>query len=227
MIGTEVLGDIVVANPAAARVLDRYGIDYCCHGNRTLFDACEEAGADANEVAVALSATEPAGDTSWTELDPVALAAHILATHHAYLHDELPLLDALAEKVLGVHGERHPELAEVRRLVGELAADLGPHMLREEHILFPAISVLVAGGGDLPFGSIANPIRVMSSEHDRDGDLLRDLRRATADFVVPDDGCASYRSLYDRLEALEVDTHLHILKENHTLFPAALALEGA
>jgi iron-sulfur cluster repair protein YtfE (RIC family) len=31
--------------------------------------------------------------------------------------------------------------------------------------------------------------------------------------------------LYERLEALEADTHQHILKENHTLFPAALRLE--
>jgi iron-sulfur cluster repair protein YtfE (RIC family) len=41
------------------------------------------------------------------------------------------------------------------------------------------------------------------------------------------DGCASYRSLYERLAALELDTHLHIHKENHVLFPAALRLAEA
>ena len=40
----------------------------------------------------------------------------------------------------------------------------------------------------------------------------------------PADGCASYRSLYERLDAVERDTHVHIHKENHVLFPAAIAL---
>jgi regulator of cell morphogenesis and NO signaling len=149
-----------------------------------------------------------------------------VGTHHRYLHEELPLLDDLAAKVLGVHGERHPELAEVHLLVGHLRADIEPHLLREEHVLFPAIEVLVGGGHDFPFGSIANPIRMMTTEHDRDGKALRALREATSDYAVPADACASYRSLYERLEALELDTHLHILKENHTLFPAVLAIEA-
>jgi regulator of cell morphogenesis and NO signaling len=64
----------------------------------------------------------------------------------------------------------------------------------------------------------------MVAEHDRAGELLARLRAATAGYAVPDDGCASYRSLYERLEELEHDTHVHIHKENHVLFPAALRI---
>jgi len=222
---TTTLGDLVVANPAAARVLDAHGLDYCCHGDRSLDTACAEAGVDAEEVARQLAETTVEGDTTWTALDPAELAEHLVATHHRYLWEELPLLDALAEKVAGVHGSRHPELAEVRRLVAALRADLEPHLAKEEQILFPAISALARGherGLPMP---LANPVRVMLAEHDRAGELLAALRTAAADFAVPADGCASYQSLYERLDALEQDTHLHILKENHTLFPAALALD--
>jgi regulator of cell morphogenesis and NO signaling len=68
----------------------------------------------------------------------------------------------------------------------------------------------------------------MGIEHDRAGELLAELRAAAGSYLVPDDACASYRSLYERLEALELDTHQHIHKENHVLFPAALrmAAEG-
>ncbi|HVV35142.1 MAG TPA: iron-sulfur cluster repair di-iron protein [Acidimicrobiales bacterium] len=218
------LGDLVAANPASARVLERYGLDYCCHGADTLADACRARDVDPAAVEADLAGLAVHGDTAWRDLDAPALAAHIVATHHAYLHEELPALDGLAAKVLGVHGERHPELVEVRRLVNALYADLEPHMLKEERILFPAITALADGPRDFPFGSIANPIRMMSLEHERDGDVLRALRSVTRDFAIPDDACASYRSLYERLEALEADTHLHILKENHTLFPAALVL---
>lgn len=218
------LGDIVAANPAAARALDRLGLDYCCHGERTVAEACAGTDLDPDEVAAELEALPIDGDRSWTGLDPSALAEHIVATHHRYLHDELPLLDELAAKVLSVHGGRHPELVRVRALVAALRADLEPHLLKEELVLFPAITAAADGEREFPFGSIEHPIRVMLAEHDRAGELLERLRSATDGYAVPDDGCASYRSLYERLEVLELDTHLHVHKENHALFPAALAL---
>lgn len=218
------LGGIVVANPAAARVLDALGLDYCCHGDRTLTDACASGGLDAQAVAEQLTGLDIAGDTTWTALDAPALAAHIVETHHRYLHEELPLLDALASKVLTVHREHHPELEEVARLVQEVRAELEPHLLKEERVLFPAITAMMDGQTQFGFGSVANPIRMLTIEHDRAGDLLAALRSVTEGYTVPDDGCASYRSLYERLDALELDTHLHIHKENHVLFPAAIAM---
>jgi regulator of cell morphogenesis and NO signaling len=218
------LGDLVAANPAAARVLERFGLDYCCRGGRTLADACAAAGIDATVVASDLDDLAVGGDTTWTTLDAPALADHIVDSHHRYLHEELPLIEALAAKVRSVHGERHPELADVARLVRALRADLEPHLLKEERVLFPAIHALAGGETEFPFGPVANPIHMMSLEHDRAGELLAELRAATDGYAVPDDGCASYRSLYRRLEALELDTHLHVHKENHVLFPAALQL---
>lgn len=225
-IQTRSLADILADNPATARVLDRLGLDYCCHGQQPLESACAEAGLDPVAVMAELDAVEPQGDAVWTRLAPPALADSIVESHHRYLKEELPLLDALAEKVLAVHGERHPELSGVRQLVRRIRAELEPHLMKEERILFPAIHDIAAGRKDFPFGSIDNPIRMMLSEHDRAGDLLAELKAATGGYAVPDDACASYRSLYERLEALEADTHLHVYKENHVLFPAALGMAG-
>jgi regulator of cell morphogenesis and NO signaling len=221
---TPTLAEIVTANPAAARVLERRWLDYCCHGDRTVPDACAAAGLDPAAVAAALDAVPVESDQGWQQLDAPALADDIVATHHRYLHQELPRLDALSEKVLTVHGCRHPELNDVRRLVAEIRADLEPHLMKEERVLFPAIRAVAQGHRDFPFGSIANPIRMMGIDHDRAGELLAELRAATAGDAMPADGCASYRSLYERLEALELDTHLHVHKENNVLFPAALRL---
>ncbi|MGV3759200.1 MAG: iron-sulfur cluster repair di-iron protein, partial [Actinomycetota bacterium] len=218
-------GDLVAANPATARILQAHGLDFCCHGERPLDEACAEAGVDVDEVAGQISGTAVEGDTTWSALGPDDLAMHIVATHHRYLWEELPLLDALAEKVATVHGERHAELVQVRALVAALKADLEPHMAKEEQVLFPAIAALAVGDAPALPMPLANPVRVMLTEHDQVGELLAQLRTTTADFAVPADGCASYASLYERLEALEADTHLHVLKENHTLFPAALELD--
>jgi regulator of cell morphogenesis and NO signaling len=204
------LGDIVAANPSAARVFERHGIDYCCGGGRSLVEACADRGVDASVVGRELDALPTDDPPAWAGLEPSALADHIVATHHAYLHQELPLLDALAGKVAAVHGRRHPELAEVARLVTLLRADLEPHLRTEEGVLFPAIR---AGVVALDLGDVLD-------EHGRAGELLAGLRAATAGYAVPADGCASYASLYERLRALEADTHEHVHKENNVLFPA-------
>ena len=216
------LGDIVAARPAAARVFETFGLDYCCNGDRTLEDACTSAGVDLDTVAARLADLDDA-PAPWTALGMSELAAHIVETHHEYLYEELPLLDALAKKVYSVHGQRHPELAEIADAVFALRADLEPHLAKEELILFPAIKAIEEGEREFRFGPIDNPVGVMRNDHDRAGELLAKLRELTGGYRVPDDACASYRSLFDRLEELEADTHAHIHKENHTLFPAAIA----
>lgn len=215
------LGEIVADRPARARVLERQGLDYCCHGGRTLAEAAAAAGLDVSTVVAELAAVEDTADADVDRLPPGELIDHILATHHEYLHEELPLLEALARKVRDVHGERHPELALVARLVAAVRADLEPHLAKEERILFPAIRQVVSGLGEAS-ATVDQPIRVMLWEHESAGDLLEELRTATGDYVVPDDGCASYRMLYERLESLEADTHRHIHLENNVLFPAVL-----
>ncbi len=64
-------------------------------------------------------------------------------------------------------------------------------------------------------------------KHDRAGELLARLRKLTDDYKVPADACASYRALFDGLAELEVDTHLHVHKENNVLFPAVVAEEAS
>lgn len=225
------LGDLVTARPGLARELERLSLDYCCGGDRTLADACSQQGLDVDETAAALGAAGPPAAEPWASFGPVELVDHLEATHHAYLHDELPRLVALATKVAIVHGGRHPELAEVDRLVLELRADLEPHLIKEERVLFPMIRDLATAvtstpGPAFPGRGVLQPIAVMLREHDRVGELLAELRAVTSGYVVPDDGCASYQALYAGLAALEADTHLHVHKENNLLFPAVEALVG-
>lgn len=218
------LGDLVAERPARARVLEQLGIDYCCHGRRPLDEACDAAGLEVADVAVALAAVD---DTAGAEIDglgPVELSDHIIATHHAYLHEELPLLVALAAKVRDVHATRHPELVEVARLVRATSDDLLPHLAKEEQVLFPAIAMAAAGERRIELGVIASPIRVLRYEHEQVGELLGLLRGSTHGYEVPADACASYTSLYRRLTELEADTLRHIHLENNVLFPAAEAL---
>lgn len=219
----QTLADLVAENPARAVVLDRMGLDFCCHGGRSLADACAAAGLDPRQVAEAFDAVADDIPAGWTGGGRGELAAYVESTHHGYLHDELDLLEQLAAKVRSVHGRRHPELAEVASLVVEIARGLRPHLATEEREVFPAIASLAPGtAGD---AQLAQRIGDLEIEHRALGRSLARLREVTGGYVAPEDGCASYRSLYERLAHLEADTHLHIHLENNVLFPAAL-VEG-
>jgi regulator of cell morphogenesis and NO signaling len=152
---------------------------------------------------------------------------HLLETHHKYLKETLPRLAALLDKVVNAHVARHPELTTVRELFAELRADLEPHLMKEEQVLFPIIKALETSGGNADFhcGSVLNPIRVMQAEHEQALTLFEKIRATTQNFKMPEDGCESYRLLLIGLDELETDTRLHIQKENEILFPQVLAYE--
>ncbi len=227
------LATIVDHHPELARTLTQQGLDFCCGGRRRLVDACGERGLDPDAMVATLTEAvdrTAVGPADWAGLDAVALVDHLEATHHAYLHQELPWIGDLVAKVVRVHGVRHPELRSVESTWAEIRADLEPHLMKEERILFPMIRELAAAGAEAPAfhcGSLRNPISVMLREHDAVGELLARLRAATDDYRAPADACDSYRVLYRELERLEADTHLHVHKENNVLFPQVERLEDA
>jgi regulator of cell morphogenesis and NO signaling len=216
------LSEIVNRSRGSARILESFGLDYCCGGSRSLIDACAAVGADPSEVLDALDRLDAEPLPEWTSMGVAELVDHIEQTHHEYLHRELPRLAALAQKVAGVHGGSHPELMDVLADIAELRDDLEPHLAKEEAVLFPILRELDEAGPAAAALAPSRPIAVMIAEHEVTGALLERIRARTGGFAVPPDGCTSYRQLYLGLADLEADTHLHVHKENNVLFPAIL-----
>ncbi len=225
------VGELVAEHPDWLRVFEELQIDYCCHGENTLHEACQQQDLDPGEVLAKLAPQEAVASDQrdWRTAPLSELCDHIEQTHHAYLRTELPRLESLVAKTNEVHGERHPELQGVERSFRGLQAELIPHMMKEEQILFPAIRQLETASQplNLPFGSVQNPIRMMESEHDTAGNLLRHLRLLTNDYTAPASACNTYRAMLDGLRELELDLHEHIHKENNILFPRAAKLEAS
>lgn len=219
----ETNGRLVAEVPTRARVFERLGIDYCCGGHRHLDEVACERGLDLEQLVREVDAIDQPAESGqvWLAASDTALIGHILDVHHAYLHEELPALRELVHKVQRVHGETHPELAEVRQVYDALVDELIPHMMKEEQVLFPMMRRLAEGEAfaSLHCGGIANPLRVMRMEHEDAGRALARLRELTAGYSVPDGACNSYRAMLARLEHLERDTHEHIHEEENILFP--------
>jgi len=225
--------ELAVEIPNATRILEKFGIDYCCGGRRSLEEACGAARVPVEEVVKALE-TAASASTTQSVLPSGSLAElidHIVKTHHKFTQEEILRLKALLEKVCSVHGPNHPELLTIRDTFLGLAQELTLHMMKEENVLFPYIvgveKAVVQNGPVLPapFGTVQNPVRMMMQEHDGAAEALREIREASHDFTVPKDGCISYQSLYQALPSLEADLHQHIHLENNILFPRAIEME--
>jgi regulator of cell morphogenesis and NO signaling len=232
------VAEITLERPQAAAVFEKLGIDYCCGGGKPLAAACEVAGVNVAQVTDLLEqaavADKPGTDDgNWTEQSLASLVRHIVEMHHTYCREEGSRLQPLLDKVVSKHREHHPELTQVQDLFTSLRNELGMHMLKEEQVLFPFIVALEDSASRksissrAPFGTVQNPVRMMVQEHDNAGQFLKQIRSVTRNFVVPEDACASFKTLYQGLEAFEADLHQHIHLENNLLFPRAIALEEA
>ena len=233
---TSTVGEIAAEVPGATREFEKLGIDYCCGGSRTLGEACAAANIPLDNALSrlqnSLAAPRQAGSKDWHGEMLADLITHIRNTHHVFVREECPRIETLAAKVVGVHGENHPELLQVQQVFSALAEELHVHLVKEEQVLFPYIVRLeesaVAGEAAPPscFGTVTNPVRMMMAEHDGAGEALRALRSITSDYKVPADACISYRTLYEALQGFETDLHQHIHLENNILFPRAVAMEA-
>jgi regulator of cell morphogenesis and NO signaling len=231
---TQTVREIARENPASIRVFEAFGIDYCCGGRKPLAEACAAKNLSLDSVVAALeqgiAAVEP-GEEDWAASSLSVLTAHIVNAHHAYIRRELPRLSELAQKVVNRHGDTKPELRQIQARVAQIAEELTEHLAKEEAILFPYIAKLeraAEDGGTKPhgcFGTVANPIAMMTQEHDAAGALMAEIRRLSNDFTPPVGACPTFHAFYRGLHEFEQDLHQHIHLENNILFPKAIALE--
>lgn len=229
------IGEIVTADYRAADIFKKYEIDFCCGGNKSISEVCENQSVNVEALMEDLDKTLNATKGTALPYDewPLdLLAAYIQKKHHRYVEDASPVLKSYLAKIVQVHGRNHPELEEVASLFLESVGELTMHMKKEELMLFPYVEKLVnlkaknVTDWEKPvFGSIANPVRQMEEEHEGEGERFRKIARLTNNYTPPADACNTYRVTFQKLKEFEEDLHLHVHLENNILFPKAIALE--
>jgi regulator of cell morphogenesis and NO signaling len=227
------IGQLVAKDERLAAIFEKYGIDYCCHGDHTLADAVKQAGADVaavkNEIASLTAKTDSSGAAiDFTSWPPDLVADYIEKKHHRYVAAQSPVLQTYLEKLCRVHGLNHPELTEVKDLFNQSVGELAMHMKKEELMLFPMIRRMVAGssGPQRKGPTVSAAVQKMTEEHELEGERFSKIRELTHDYSVPADGCNTYRITMGLLHDFEKDLHRHIHLENNILFPEAIAMEN-
>lgn len=233
---TQTVRDIALEQPSSIRVFEQFGIDYCCGGRKPLAEACAAGNLEVETVIAALEAAAKTSDLEsedWAGKSLESLSSHIIVTHHAYVKRELPRLGMLAQKVVDRHGSTKTELPVIAATMAQLDEEFTQHQTKEEEVLFPYIASLeraLANGTAKPhsyFGTVANPIAMMTREHDAAGALVAEIRRLSHNFTTPEDACPTFHAFYDGLKEFEQDLHQHIHLENNFLFPRAIEMEAS
>lgn len=229
-----IIGELVAQDYRTAAVFKKYGIDFCCQGNRTILDASTKKQIDPALVLEDLEkvTTERGNDATDYKSWPLDLLAdYIEKKHHRYVDEKILEIKPYLDKICRVHGNTHPELYEIQEEFNASAGELTAHMKKEEFILFPFVRKLArarqegAGVTSPQFGTVQNPVKMMMDEHSVEGDRFSRIESLTNHYTPPTDACGTYQVTFALLKEFEQDLHLHIHLENNILFPKTIALE--
>jgi regulator of cell morphogenesis and NO signaling len=211
------LAELAATYAGASRVFYRHGLDFCCHGQVSMAEACAKKQIDVAALVREVEAElrVPGDFTRWDERPIDELIEHILTRFHAGHRAELPRLLEMARRVEKVHAEKPTCPAGLSQHLEHVAEALELHMQKEEQILFPLFRSSRAH-------MAAMPVQMMEEEHHDHALNLARIRELTGDLKAPPEACGTWSALYLGLADLEQQVMEHIHLENNVLFPRAL-----
>lgn len=223
----QTLASIVTEHHQTVPVLEKYHLDFCCKGRRTLAEACTEKGLPVEEVLKELEAFSHSKENMnipFAEMNAEQLVRHILLHHHFYVRQSMPSIEEHLTKVAVKHGGHFPYTKDVLQLFTHLKNEMYLHMQKEEVILFPRIKEIEAlhrysQKKNIDSNYIYGPVSVMENEHDEAGAIMEQIRLLTNDYIPPAGACITFCVVLSELKAFEEDLHHHMHLENNLLFP--------
>jgi len=224
--------EIVSKHNSAAKVFDKYRLDFCCDGDKILKEAVEQANIAVdyllNDLQLAIS-NETDDNIDFSQLTVTEVSELLRADYHDYLREKISEIANLAQKVQA--NDEGPKLAEIRELVMAMFNHLAPHMLSEEKVLFPYLEYMehTINKGKVPkqasFGKLKKSVSVMLDDHEASATHLDQLRDLTNNYTCTQKKNPLLCEFFDELQKLDQNLRMHIFIENNILFKKARALE--
>lgn len=219
--GHKTVADVALTYPQSIHILNRHGLDYCCHGGTAFADACAVQDLDPNQVWMEIRQQRPASGTMrFDDWSTPLLIDFIQQHHHRYVRESIPEIQGLLDRICEKHGTDQPFLIKLQKTFGLLADELLAHLPKEEEILFPMILHFTGEGSknsDI-YPRVEAPVAVMEHEHESAGDLIKLMRSLTDDYTVPEFACPTYQYTFRKLQEFDEDLMQHIHLENNIVF---------
>lgn len=225
------IGDFVAEYPQSRDIFKDFELDYCCGGKKNIEIAAKEKNIDLEELKSLLQkiideTPEKERNKSWTNESLTNIIDHIEKNHHSFAWKKLSSIEILLNKLIQVHGDKHGDfLFRLENIFVKFKEKLEKHLKTEEDIVFSYVRKLdesLALNSSIPAKDpnfTKETIEILQKEHEEAGEILSQIKSFTSNYELPDYACASFAKLYEDLEALEDDLHVHIHLENTVLFP--------
>jgi len=230
------VSDIVRRHYRAARVFNKYQIDFCCGGKWPIGMICESKELDFDSLKRELEyADREIRVFNALEFDKWSvnfLTEYIVNVHHHYLREALPHIKHQLDHFVEGHLKQYGYLGEVQIHFGQLYNDCIPHIDQEENILFPYIRQITHAYeskepyAELLVRTLRKPLEsAMQTEHESVSRILQRVRELTDNYNPPQNACTSHGVTFSLLKELDNDMVQHVYLENEILFPKAIAME--
>lgn len=218
------IGSLVAKTPEYASIFEKLGLDYCCKGNRTLKEACDEKKLNVIDVLETLKHLQSSDSAvNWDRMSIKEIVEHIVSTYHTYAKQELQRISQLLEKLNTKHGQRYPYISELQNVFANMKDSLLDHMKEEEQIVFPLMVNLTTNKESCQ-GELKKHLESLDNDHLETGKALERIKELTHDYTPPADACMTHIVMLNSLAHLERNLHEHIHKENQILFPHVKAM---
>lgn len=230
---SETIGQLSAADFRKVKVFKKFGLNFSCHGQKTIDEACAEKQVDPSLVKDAINNITATEDIAlnYNDWSLPLLISFIIHRHHLFVKTHLPELQNLSHQLS--KNSTDPALIKIEHLTTILEKELSAHLHKEEVILFPYITALTKYEDNpesitsFGFSTINTPVNIMMTEHESADDIITEIQ---ASILIVQDRvrnshtfnffCASINAF-----AEDLNTHIHL--ENNILFPKAIALEKA
>lgn len=228
----QTMGELARSYPVLIPFFEEKGLDFCCGGSSSVAQICAvnhwPSAQFLDEATARIASGDEGPVEKWEAGSEASLIDYILERFHEGHRRDFETAESLMAKILNTHGERWPLARELAEILGHMIDDVAPHMLKEEHVLFPLIKAKLGIPGHPFHGCVTAPhapIQVMMMEHENVGRLLDELVHKSNDFTPPDWACNTVIGLYALLEKLNREIRLHVHMENNVLFPMVQAMD--
>lgn len=231
----QTIGQIAHSDPAAIKVFDSLGIQYCCHGGQDIDSASNAVGIPVSELLEKVHQAQKATCSSrrpW--MDPIleALMLHLVRSRETLIDCELSRIAFLARSLAQCGDRVQPRATETAMVAEALVREVESHLTKEKSLLFPLIQKIeLAYVGKSE--SVVRPktfrrsVGKMVHQHEEIGYLLSATHRLTDGYNGTSSTCAPYRELCDKLKVLDREIREEVHLENNVLFNRALQFSDA
>lgn len=215
--------DLVKVDTNMIGFFNKEKIDFCCNGHMTVEEVAKEKNIDP---IILVRKIQDRIDTSNSKAKEIIdlddfkefrigeMIDSILINHHKKERDLLFAIDPLLNKILSAHFEHHGgDLIKLHSLFASLKKELEEHFIKEEKITFPLMLE-----NEHPTKDLISEVEALEADHEKAGDLIKEMIELTDWFRAPKDACRSYIHTFDLLEELVKDVFVHIFKENSIMF---------